>query len=127
MAFSLTSLNIEKLREMLQARGLQIGNIQTGRDGNRNFGLMDPERNIIEFVQYMPGSMLSETRGKYLQGRISTHLYHAGIIAANADTMLGSSIAISWVLSSSGAEARPARRPPGSTCARPVHAATISN
>jgi len=85
---ALSTSNIEKLHAMLQARGLQMGDIQTGRDGNRNFGLKDPENHIVEFVQYMPGSMLSQTRGKYLQGRISTHLYHAGIVAANADTML---------------------------------------
>ena len=78
VAFSTS--DIEKLHAILQARGLQMGNIQTGRDGNRNFGLRDPEDNVVEFVQYMPGSMLSQARGKYLQGRISTHLYHLSLI-----------------------------------------------
>jgi len=86
VAFSTS--DIEKLHAMLQARGLQMGKIQTGRDGNRNFGLRDPEDNVVEFVQYMPGSMLSQARGKYLQGRISTHLYHTGITAANTDNMV---------------------------------------
>ena len=85
---ALSTSNIEKLHAMLQARGLQIGDIQTGRDGNRNFGLKDPENHIVEFVQYMPGSMLSQTRGKYLQGRISRHLYHTGITVAHEDIML---------------------------------------
>jgi len=85
---ALSTSNIEKLHAMLQARGLQIGDIQTGRDGNRNFGLKDPENHIVEFVQYMPGSMLSQTRGKYLQGRISRHLYHTGITVAREDIML---------------------------------------
>jgi len=86
VAFSTS--DIEKLHGMLEARALKIGSIQTGRDGNRNFGLRDPENNVIEFVQYMPGSMLSKAHGKYLQGRISTHLYHAGITVANTDSTL---------------------------------------
>ena len=80
--------NIEELRKMMEARGLMPGNIQTGSDGNRNFGMLDPERNFLEFVQYMPGSMLSVTRGKYLQGRISRHLYHTGIAVTSADTAM---------------------------------------
>jgi catechol 2,3-dioxygenase-like lactoylglutathione lyase family enzyme len=86
VAFSTS--DIEKLHTMLEARGVKVGPLQMGADGNRNFSAPDPENNFLEFVQYMPGSMLSEARGKYLQGRISTHMYHTGITVAKPDATL---------------------------------------
>jgi catechol 2,3-dioxygenase-like lactoylglutathione lyase family enzyme len=86
VAFSTS--DIETLHRMLKARGIELPDIRTGMDGNLNFGVKDPDNNIVEFVQYVPGSMLGKTRGKYLQGGISTHLYHTGITVANADAAL---------------------------------------
>jgi len=80
--------DVEKLHRMLEARGLAPAKIENGRDGNRSFRLRDPEQNELEFVQIMPGSLQTQARGKYLDGRISGHLYHAGLAITNLDAAL---------------------------------------
>ena len=86
VAFSTS--DAEKLRSMLEARGLNPTRIEKGRDGNLRFKLTDPEENALEFMQYMPDSLAAKARGKYLDGRISQHMYHAGIAITNLDTAL---------------------------------------
>ena len=81
--------DIEKLHAMLDERGLKPSKINAGRDGNRNFGIRDPEGFRLEITGYMPGSLHSNARGK-LAGdrRISSHLLHAGIVVTDVDAAL---------------------------------------
>ena len=80
--------NIQKLHEMLEARGVRVGPINKGpRDGNLSCSIRElPGQNMkfLEFVQYLPDSLHSKAAGKALgTKRISTHLEHAGIIATD--------------------------------------------
>ncbi len=76
--------DVEKLRTILAERGLDPTPIREGRDKNRNFSIKDPDGTRMEFVLYMPGSPLSNARGKGLTDRrISTHLRHAGVLVSD--------------------------------------------
>jgi len=75
------STNLEKLHALYTARGLKPGAISRGPDGNPVFRIVDPEGNNLDFLQYVAGSQQTMARGKFLdQGRVSTHLLHAGIM-----------------------------------------------
>jgi len=39
------------MREILRARGAQVGEIETDRMGTRNFEMLDPEGNVIDIVE----------------------------------------------------------------------------
>lgn len=86
VAFS--SPDLAKLRRMLVARGLNPTSIQKGSDGSLMFSLSDPENNQLAFLQYIRGSLETKARGKYLEGRISHHMYHAGIMITDLDKAL---------------------------------------
>jgi catechol 2,3-dioxygenase-like lactoylglutathione lyase family enzyme len=73
--------DLEGLRRAVTERGLNPTEIRKGRDGNLNFSVRDPLNTRIEFVQYMPGSLHSNDRGKHLSAnRLSDHLQHTGVI-----------------------------------------------
>lgn len=75
-----------KARDLLISRGLNPTAIAEGRDRNRAFRLNDPEGNILEFTEYLPGGMHAQARGKSIgANRISSHLLHAGIVVTNVD------------------------------------------
>lgn len=81
--------DIDKLRRMLSDRGIDAPKPQRGRDGNLNLTIKDPESNRLEFVEYRPGSLHSNGKGKHLgPRRISTHLLHAGITIANLEAAM---------------------------------------
>ncbi len=72
--------DLAQLRTLLAARGLTPPEPVKGRDGNLAFSVQDPTGQRIEFVQYMPGSLHWNARGKFLDARrISTHLQHVGV------------------------------------------------
>jgi catechol 2,3-dioxygenase-like lactoylglutathione lyase family enzyme len=77
---SLVTSSVEKLHAILLDRGLHPADLKpAGADGNRSFRLTDPDGNIIEFTQYLRGSLHSNARGKFNDAvRISNHLQHAG-------------------------------------------------
>jgi lactoylglutathione lyase len=79
--------DIEKLHKMMEERGVSPGKINSGKDGNHNFGVRPPpgqNLEFLEFVQYMPDGWHRQSQGKALgERRISTHLEHAGIIATD--------------------------------------------
>ena len=80
---------LEKLRAMIAALGLNPGKIRTDPDGNSGFALTElpgQDMDFLEFVQYGPESLAERTKGKYLgEPRLATHLEHAGIIATDFD------------------------------------------
>jgi lactoylglutathione lyase len=79
--------DIDRLHKMMEDRGVSPGKINSGKDGNRNFGVRPPpgqNLEFLEFVQYMPDGWHRQSQGKALgERRISTHLEHAGIIATD--------------------------------------------
>lgn len=82
--------NLEHLRQMMVARGLEPTAIHKGpRDHNLSFSLRNlpgQELTFLEFVQYMPDSLHTRDVGKHLSPRrLSTHLEHAGIITPDID------------------------------------------
>jgi catechol 2,3-dioxygenase-like lactoylglutathione lyase family enzyme len=86
---ALLTPDIEKLRKMLEERSLAPGKINQSRDGNLNLWLKDPEGGRLEFLQYLPDSLQSKSRGKFLsEQRISDHLMHAGLPVSNLDAAM---------------------------------------
>ena len=58
--------------------GLSPREVKKAKAGNLLLVLHDPEGQVVEFTQYMPGSLHSEDRGKHLgDHRISDHLQGA--------------------------------------------------
>ena len=79
IAFETT--NAQQLRDYLAGRGVKVPDtVHTGRDGNLNFSIQDPDGHTVEFVQYMPGSLHSTNFGKFLgSGRVSDRIIHVGV------------------------------------------------
>jgi catechol 2,3-dioxygenase-like lactoylglutathione lyase family enzyme len=79
--------DLERLHQLMEERGVSPGKINTGKDGNRSFGVRPPpgqNLEFLEFVQYTPQGWHRQSQGKALdERRISTHLEHAGIIATD--------------------------------------------
>jgi len=66
---------IEPLRAEYEGRGLKPTENRKARAGNLLFNLKGPEGELLEYTQYMPGSLHSNERGKHLSGRrISDHI-----------------------------------------------------
>jgi len=74
--------NAEQLRSYLASNGVTVPDkVATGLDGNLSFEIRDPENHLIEFVQYMPGSLHSKSFGKFLpEARVSDHIIHVGFV-----------------------------------------------
>jgi catechol 2,3-dioxygenase-like lactoylglutathione lyase family enzyme len=72
--------DIEALRNEYDMRGLNPPASRKARAGNLLFLFRDPEGQILEYTQYLPGSLHFEDRGKHLgERRISEHLVRADI------------------------------------------------
>jgi len=82
---ALETTNLEGLRVYLAEKGLQVpGKVNTGRDGNLNFTVKDPDGHRVEFVQYQPGSMQMKAKGSYLSAkRLSSRMLHVGVTVAD--------------------------------------------
>lgn len=80
--------DVRKLRGILEARGLHPGGIAAGSDRSPTVSISDPEGNELIFVQYTKQSIETAQRGKYLDGRISEHLYHVGLMISDLDRAL---------------------------------------
>jgi catechol 2,3-dioxygenase-like lactoylglutathione lyase family enzyme len=75
----------EQLRAYLASKGVKVPEkVTTGRAGNLNFEIRDPDDHLIEFVQYMPGSMHSRDFGKDMPDtRASAHIIHVGFTVSD--------------------------------------------
>jgi len=72
--------DIEGLVSEYSKRGLNPPPARKARAGNLLFVIRDPEDQIIEYTQYLPGSMHFEDRGQHLgEQRISQQLIGAGV------------------------------------------------
>jgi len=67
--------DIQALRNEYLQRGLDPSEIRKFRAGNLLFTLHGPEGELLEYTQYLPGSLHVEDRGKHLGARrVSDHL-----------------------------------------------------
>jgi catechol 2,3-dioxygenase-like lactoylglutathione lyase family enzyme len=79
------SPDLEGLRKLYAERGVSATAVSRGGAGNLLFSVRYPEQQVIEFTEYMSGSMHSNDRGKHLGAkRISTHIAGVGIPAEDA-------------------------------------------
>jgi len=74
------SSDLEALVKVYESRGLKPADLRKARAGNLLFNLHDPEGQLLEYTQYLPGSMHSSDRGKHLgKDRISDHMIRAAM------------------------------------------------
>lgn len=83
IAFETT--DVGQLRAYLASRGVEVpAKVSTLPDGNLSFSIKDADGHIVEFVQYMPGSMEMRDAGKSLPAsRISDRMRHVGFTVSD--------------------------------------------
>lgn len=70
--------DIEALRSEYLQRNLEPTAVNKARAGNLLFSMHDPEGHVLEYLQYLPGSLHFDDRGRHLgEQRISRHLVGA--------------------------------------------------
>jgi catechol 2,3-dioxygenase-like lactoylglutathione lyase family enzyme len=70
--------DIEALHRAYVERGLQPTEPKKARAGNLLFVMHGPDNQLLEYTQYMPDSLHSQSRGKHLPpNRVSTHMIEA--------------------------------------------------
>jgi catechol 2,3-dioxygenase-like lactoylglutathione lyase family enzyme len=79
---SFETSDAEQLRAYLTSKGVKVpGKLDPMGDGNRGFEVQDPDGHTVEFIQYMPGSLHSNSFGKFLPAtRISDRIIHVGVV-----------------------------------------------
>jgi catechol 2,3-dioxygenase-like lactoylglutathione lyase family enzyme len=83
------SSDVNRLRDMYEARGLNPSPVTRGPDGNPVFRVLGPDNATLDFIQYVPGSQQSLARGKFLDSRrLSTHLWHVGIYTQDRNSVM---------------------------------------
>ena len=60
------SADLNALHDSIVAHGLAPTQVRKAAAGNLIMSLKDPDGRVVEFTQYMPGSLHSEDRGKHL-------------------------------------------------------------
>jgi catechol 2,3-dioxygenase-like lactoylglutathione lyase family enzyme len=86
MHICLETSDIDRLSAAYTAEGLTPTQSKKGRSGNVLFNLRDPEGQVIEYTQYLPGSLHSGARGKFVdESRISDHLIGVVLRVKDAD------------------------------------------
>lgn len=80
----------DAMRRYLASRGVKVPDTTpTGRIGNANFNVKDPDGHTLEIVQYLPGGWGAREKGKYLGARrISDRMAHIGILVASPDAAM---------------------------------------
>jgi catechol 2,3-dioxygenase-like lactoylglutathione lyase family enzyme len=77
--------DLEALAKEYVARGLGASTPRKARAGNLLSGIHDPDGQLIEYTQYLPGSLHSEDAGKHVgENRVSRHLLRVQIRAKNS-------------------------------------------
>jgi catechol 2,3-dioxygenase-like lactoylglutathione lyase family enzyme len=76
--------DLEALAKEYVVRGLDASTPRKARAGNLLSGIHDPDGQLIEYTQYLPGSLHSADAGKHLEeNRVSRHLFRVGMHASN--------------------------------------------
>jgi len=74
-----------RMRAYLASRGVRVpAEVPTGRIGNRNFNIKDPDGHMVEIVEYRPDGWSVQNNGKHMPAsRISANMMHVGILVGN--------------------------------------------
>jgi catechol 2,3-dioxygenase-like lactoylglutathione lyase family enzyme len=77
----------EGMRIFLGANGVKVPEkVGTGRIGNSNFNVVDPDGHTVEIVQYKADSWTLREKGKFIpETRISTRIMHLGVLVRSLD------------------------------------------
>ncbi|HET7217475.1 MAG TPA: VOC family protein [Vicinamibacterales bacterium] len=77
----------ERMRAYLAAKGVKVpAAAPTGRTGNKNFMIKDPDGHDVEIVEYRPDSWTAKDRGQHLPAaRISDRAMHVGILVGSLE------------------------------------------
>jgi catechol 2,3-dioxygenase-like lactoylglutathione lyase family enzyme len=87
MHICLDTADLERLSAAYTALGLTPTQPKKGRSGNVLFNLRDPEGHVIEYTQYLPGSLHSNARGRFVdEARISGHLISVVLRVTDVDS-----------------------------------------
>lgn len=80
----------ESMRLYLASKGVKVPEkVGTGKVGNANFNIIDPDGHTLEIVEYKPESWTRQNTGKHLPDtRISTHMTHFGITVKDLDASM---------------------------------------
>ena len=75
------------MRDYLAAHGVKVPEkVGTGKIGNKNYFINDPDGHIVEIVEYQANGWTMLNKGKFLPDtRISDHMPHAGILVGDLD------------------------------------------
>ena len=70
------------MRDHLASIGVTVpAKVTRNQEGDLSFDFVEPSGFTIQIVQYMPGSKVTATRGKFMPpGRISDHIDHIGLL-----------------------------------------------
>jgi catechol 2,3-dioxygenase-like lactoylglutathione lyase family enzyme len=81
----------EGMRAYLATRGVKVPEkVPTGRIGNANFNIVDPDGHTVEIVEYRPDGWTMREQGKHLtDARVSPRIMHVGIAAGSLEKSLG--------------------------------------
>ena len=84
------TVDAESLRVYLASQGVKVpDHVPTGRIGNRNFNVIDPDGHQVELVQYLPDGWTRQAAGKFMPDtRVSIRIRHVGIIVTNLESSL---------------------------------------
>ena len=79
--------NADRMRDYLASRDVKVPEkVATGRTGNKNFTIQDPDGHAVEIVEYQGDSWTGKDRGKHLpSARISERAMHFGILVGNLE------------------------------------------
>jgi lactoylglutathione lyase len=88
--FAVETDDAEGMRLYLKSKGIKVPDkTPTGRTGNLNYFVTDPNGIICEIVQYTKDGWTMKNFGKDMpDSRISTHMSHVGIMTANLDSAM---------------------------------------
>ncbi len=78
----------EQLRAYLASKGVAEvpAKLEPGKNGALAFKVHDPDGHLVEFVQYLPGSLYANDFGKHLGARrISERIIHVGVTVKDRD------------------------------------------
>jgi catechol 2,3-dioxygenase-like lactoylglutathione lyase family enzyme len=77
----------EGMRTFLAAHGVKVPEkVDTGRIGNSNFNVIDPDGHTVEIVEYKANSWTLREKGKFIPDTgISTRIAHLGVLVGSLD------------------------------------------
>jgi catechol 2,3-dioxygenase-like lactoylglutathione lyase family enzyme len=88
MHFCFDTADIAGLASAYESRGAMPTNPRKASAGNLLFNIYDPEKHLLEYTQYLPGSLHSKDHGQHMTlPRVSDHLIRAATPAKDVEAV----------------------------------------